>query len=231
MGNFGSGLARSETFQPLLPAKRGPLREYYTVVLGLAQGSKRNRRPPLPEELVILICSFANFICLNLEYSREENRDTDVSSDGPIASETWLRSPPLTLQIINEIHSIQLLTESCHQGWVSDPNSGSWSWFDITLCRGDEGPGQLIPKTLDDGSPASWESHSHAVEMHGYTINEGKRFGIEHPLWNYVEPGDVLTVEAKAQFPGWQNRVRRGVLLVYTWWKPSSAMLSSIYSR
>ncbi|KAG9081134.1 hypothetical protein FRC07_014623, partial [Ceratobasidium sp. 392] len=262
------------------------------------------------------------------------------------ASKTWMQSPPLTAQIISHVQSFQLFTDSHHQGWVSDPSAGSWSWFEIGLCRPDESSGQLTPKSLPDGSPAFWESHRHPVDgsedmfgieedlndedldqdIHeedegeeiqeeiqfdtqsltlssddnvgasffdinegeflmcdggsdgegddddnhedmdedvdegfsdqdilaedlvgvgevgiddedfevdfgGYKLHNGSQFGPEHPIWDHVEEGDVLVVELKAQFGGWANYARRGVIRTNTWWEPSAAMLSMVYNR
>ncbi|KAG9123636.1 hypothetical protein FRC07_014432, partial [Ceratobasidium sp. 392] len=132
-----------------------------------------------------------------------------------VASTTWVQTPPLDTRIISHIHSIQLFTDSKHQGWVSNPSHGSWSWFEIGVCRMDESLGKLIPKTMSDGSPAFWESHVHPVhrendeDNQGYKLRKGKRFGPRHQIWDHVEEGDILVAELKAQFPGWANHARR----------------------
>ncbi|KAG8740832.1 hypothetical protein FRC12_015862 [Ceratobasidium sp. 428] len=238
MGNSGSGTRKAADIPLAFPAERLPLRRYYSVVLALARGSKRNRRPGLPEELVLLICRFANFHCLSPEYTVEENTEASVHArDAQVASTMWARSPALDARMASHIHSIQLFTDSKHQGWVSNPSAGSWSWFEIGVCRVDEGSGNLNPKTQPDGSPAFWLSHDHPVrrqdgeDKDGYKLRVGKRFGVRHPIWGYVEEGDILVVELKAQFPGWANYVRRGVLRVSTWWQPSAAMLNLAYNK
>ncbi|KAG8719043.1 hypothetical protein FRC08_003788 [Ceratobasidium sp. 394] len=216
-----------------IPRDRPPLRKYYMVALALARGSERDRRPRLPEELVILICRFANFHCPSAEYTFEADQAVTVRADGSsVASKIWMQSPPLTTRTLGKIHSIQLFTDSRHQGWVSDRSAGSWSWFDIGICRLDEGSGKLNPKTKPDGLQALWTSHAHPVDrqedMRNYELHTGKRFGPKHPIWDYADEGDVLVVEATAQFPGWANYARRGVMKVKVWWQPSAAMLNLI---
>ncbi|KAG9081039.1 hypothetical protein FRC07_014685, partial [Ceratobasidium sp. 392] len=95
---------------------------------------------------------------------KETKRVKTSANSADEASKTWMQSPPMTAQTISHVQSFQLFTDSHHQGWVSDPSAGSWSWFEIGLCRLDESSGQITPKTMSDGSPAFWESHRHPVE-------------------------------------------------------------------
>ncbi|KAG8788856.1 hypothetical protein FRC12_014097 [Ceratobasidium sp. 428] len=165
MGNSKSTARDLADFIPARFVNGPPLEYYYTVVLALMRGSKQNHRPRLPSELVILICRFANFRYLNPAPAFIEDRGASVTAFGSeVESKIWMQIPLSSTRTLKHIHSFQLFTSSKHQGWVSDPSAGSWSWFEVGIYRKDESSGQLVPKTQSDGSLAFWVSHTHPVD-------------------------------------------------------------------
>jgi hypothetical protein len=62
-----------------------------------------------------------------------------VTSHGPLRRKLWFTSPPLERRILNNIASVTLVTISRHQGWVSLPSQGSWSWWEVGVLRGSNG--------------------------------------------------------------------------------------------
>lgn len=85
-------------------------------------------------------------------------------------------------------------------------------------------------KHLPDGSPVSYWSHDNRLLNQGdYEVHDGILLDYTHALWEHVEEGDALIVALNAQFPGWSNRCKHGILKVNTWWEPSNAMLNMMY--
>jgi hypothetical protein len=50
-----------------------------------------------------------------------------------------------------------------------------------------------------------WRSHENALQGSDYAVRKGIFFTPDHEIWRYLEPGDVITVLACAQFGGWAN--------------------------
>jgi hypothetical protein len=91
--------------------------------MALARGSAV--RQGLPPELVIHICRLAGFESINRAYALEsplEHVTVRAFHSGEVASKMWFQTQPLTKRMLSHIKSIQLVTLSRHQGWVSDPN-------------------------------------------------------------------------------------------------------------
>lgn len=106
-----------------LKPSRMRLKLYYMVAMALARGSDMNHRSSLPEELVIYICRLAGFSHVNSAYAHESKvGDISVHSSGPLATRIWFRTQPLSRRMLNHIKSVRLVTDSRHQGWISDPS-------------------------------------------------------------------------------------------------------------
>ncbi|KAF8602640.1 hypothetical protein BDV93DRAFT_523998 [Ceratobasidium sp. AG-I] len=205
---------------------------YYTVAMALARGSESGSRPSLPEELVLYICRLAGFCYFNRAYSQEsEEKEVGIHSGGDLVSWVWFKTPPLSKAMVNQIASVQLVTLSSHQGWVGDRSQGCWSWFEVGVAPPKR---NLEPypraKHLPDDSAASYLSHSNRLENIGkFEVCYGDSLDYTHPLWEHVEEGDILIVTLNAQFPGWVNRCQHGILMVNTWWEPSTTMINMMY--
>lgn len=179
-----------------------PLLYYYALARALRRGDANSHRPGLPTELVITIFDY-----LEVKNSIVEKTSAPFSVyDGnhvAIAVDTKRLLPS-----IGRLH-LQLTTKSHDQGWVSDPNAGNWTWFDIFIWKA---------KHSHQG-PKSYEWISHYNELASSTTTElqGPVFDPSHPLWTHLETGDYITARANACYPGWRNHVEEMKLEI---WEP-----------
>ncbi|CAE6474973.1 unnamed protein product [Rhizoctonia solani] len=203
---------------------------YYTVYKGLSNSSSSHRA--LPTELVLYICRLAEFVC---QYTKKApvGRRRVYASSQVVQSLIWFQTEPFTKRMLRHVKSIQLVTMSHHQGWVSDRDGGSWSWFEFQVAT-DQGDVPALVKRQSNGDEISWCCLEHPVdretaEVQGdFAKHEGSIFDSDHELWTQIEEGDVLQVVMKAQFGGWSNVASDGVVRISTWWEPSIEMLGLV---
>ena len=117
------------------------------------------------------------------------------------------------------------------QGWSSNPDGGSWSWFEASLAQ--------LPSTDEDGQgdavewTGSYEWLEKWMERHEKRLTNQPRYKIqtnrhasteseestieltdEHELVQRVKEGDRVVLWACACFPGWENRVYEAKITV-----------------
>jgi hypothetical protein len=120
-------------------------------------------------------------------------------------SVSYLTSKPIPKG--KKLKKVVITVVSKDQGWSSFPDDygtyrNSWTWFDLSV-----GP----PSKKD--SEEKWRGE---VTRNIHAHDEFKEHTIEIPadegLYEKAESGDVLTVWACAQFPGWENTVKKVVI-------------------
>ncbi|KAG8788857.1 hypothetical protein FRC12_014098 [Ceratobasidium sp. 428] len=165
MGNSESTARDFADLKLSWPVGQPSLRYYYTIVLALMRGSKQNRRPRLPPELVIVICRYFDIHRVSTELAVVENRRASVIAfnGSETVSKKWMQIPLPPARILNRIQSFQLSTYSKPEGF-NNLVQGYWSWFEVGVCRKDENLGKLVPKTKSNGTPAYWVSHTHPLD-------------------------------------------------------------------
>lgn len=150
-----------------------------------------------------------------------ENSELHITSDGPLESQVWLHTQPLTPVEISKMCGLQLSTRSTNQGWVGNPNLGCWSWFEIAVytkldsndlnarwdrCDLTIGEEIYVLKNFDFNKFTRWESHHNDSYSDEYQHYEGPIFDTDHEIWKHVNPGDVIAVLAVCQFAAWAVR-------------------------
>ncbi|KAG6916206.1 hypothetical protein DXG01_007836 [Tephrocybe rancida] len=136
------------------------------------------------------------------QYSVVATKPCDVKAqNGQVASKIWFRTPALDEDILKKVVSIQLETKSRDQGWVEDPEAGSWSWFDIVVL---ESPESTKIK-VKDGVALVWMSHTNHLGEKEDAKQVGPVFGSQHDIFAALEVGDVLGVRVCARFADWAN--------------------------
>lgn len=208
------------------PPVKPLLRDHYSLIKALAQGSTLPRRPGLPQAIITHICSLVQFTWAHPTVSHDCRMSMIIPSRGPEERVPWFRTAPFTTEILGRVTGFQLSTFSHDQGWVDDPSAGSYTWYQIRVVNPDTHP---EGKLRENGSPAIWNSHRNRV---GNSITEhhrGTLFDAEHEIFTYLQAGDCLEVTANAQYYGWVNSAERGTLEVFTGWEPSSRMMGLIY--
>ena len=220
---------------------RLPSTHYYKIYDASTNGdSTYSRWPALPAELALYIMHLAN-CTYTLSTSSTTNEQFTASSDGPLVRKLWITSPPLKRRMLWKLASVRLVTNSTHQGWVSLPDQGSWSWWDLGVVRGSVGTGTPL---------CSFVSHRHGV--HDYRNQEhlvllGRNFMMDHELWTSYDQqynetsestlvassmdtdggavwdGDRIAVYGCAQYPGWMCRGAWAKLEFEVYWEPRRA--------
>jgi hypothetical protein len=92
------------------------LKTYYTTFIGLSNAL--GARQALPPELALYICQLAGFEQWGTKHAPEGYEIH--ANDSEVQSITWFQFGPFTKRTRNLVKSVQLVTMSKHQGWVSD---------------------------------------------------------------------------------------------------------------
>ena len=96
-----------------------------------------SRRPGLPIELVLEIFDLAEIIkpTPTASYTIRSHQPCYVRSIGPVQEALFFHSPPLSRAFLAHVRQMQLYTVSRDQGWASQPEAGSWSWFEVAILQ------------------------------------------------------------------------------------------------
>ena len=182
-------------------------------------------RPGLPVELVIYIFRLADCVLPSERFTMKIDIPCRAkASSGTISNTIWFSTPPLSREPLSRIASIQLVTLSRDQGWCGDPSSGSWSWFEIVILRGDSQ--QVVKKSAVGGKDLVWISHHNPIASKQYSWLEGSIFGSDHELWKHLAEGDRIAVRACAQYGGWCCSAMEGFLKADEWFEPTLPPIS-----
>ena len=140
------------------------------------------------------------------------------------APSTSLVTPHIhsSARLQNPVRKVVFSIQSCDQGWAKDRNSGSWTWFTAAVILKDQANAETLDFIRNDrfltrereifrNDVASGEMKLHIVEWSVDSENE------EESRWvSALENGDRIVVRAWAQFTGWQNKIKRVSVAVYT---------------
>lgn len=146
------------------------------------------------------------------------------------APERTLVTPPIrsSARLQNPVRKIVFSIQSCDQGWASNRDAGSWTWFTAGVYPKnqpeDEKPAdeEAAREKRDDrfldrereifrNDVASGEMKLHIVEWSADSENAEERKWVET-----LENGDRVAVRAWAQFSGWQNKIKSVSVAIYT---------------
>lgn len=192
-------------------------------------------RPALPFEIVRDISRLSH---LTIPFE-DVNTTTQIIAHAhsqQAVRRLWFETKPLdSLASINNLASLQLFTYCEHQGWVSMPGHGSWSWFELAILKNaasnqssepgviaqtSESSGLERIKVREDGQPLRWVSHRIPVPQKKPTHLDGPLFDTEHELFTFLEVGDSVGVFACAQFGAWRCKGLEGVLKLEKFYEP-----------
>ena len=180
-----------------------------------------------------------------LSTSSTPSEQFTASSSVPLVRKLWFTSPPLKGRMLRKLASVSLVTNSTHQGWVSLPDQGSWSWWELGVVIGCTEENSM---SIGDGTLLrSFVSHRHDVHDHRnqqHLVLLGRNFTIDHELWTgydqqynetsestlvapsmdtdggAVRDGDRIAVYGCAQYPGWMCRGAWARLEFEVYWEP-----------
>ncbi|KZV92648.1 hypothetical protein EXIGLDRAFT_718105 [Exidia glandulosa HHB12029] len=176
----------------------------------------------LPLELVIAILRHAELLVPIPRLSVTSRSHLEViARTGAVEQRDWFTSPPLTHQDLAHIAAVQLHTQSHDQGWASQRDGGSWTWFDLCLARTGRGGDGLVEVRKRAAGELRWMSHHNPIASRKPDEREGAIFDVEHEIWTHARDGDVILVRVCAQYPGWANIVYAGSLTFWRYFEPS----------
>ncbi|KAH7334123.1 hypothetical protein B0J17DRAFT_578012, partial [Rhizoctonia solani] len=120
----------------------------------------------------------------------------------------WFSTPALDKNTLSKLAAIQLFTESKDQGWITNPWSASYRWFDLVVLSS---PNDTKPKIVD-GLELAWRSHSNRVGVDEFEVLDGFVFDSTHDLFGLLEEGNAIGVQVSCRFAGWENKANDGCL-------------------
>ncbi|KDQ12448.1 hypothetical protein BOTBODRAFT_34423 [Botryobasidium botryosum FD-172 SS1] len=197
---------------------------FYALARALHFGSSDPPRPALPLEIVIYIMRHAKCLCPPLTLAASDQPASVSSYAGEVYRQRYLISQPLGQRDIYKMERLVVSTTSRDQGWVSDPHSGSYSWFDVAIIAPDD-----TVKTSSAGTLLLWTSHHNRVAGRNSENLEGVIEG-EHEIWDHLSEGDRIAVFIAAQFPGWANYTSSGSLRVWHSFEPTFPLRPTQFS-
>jgi hypothetical protein len=211
------------------------------LIAALVKGGPE--RPALPPELVAKILRFSELLedpvsihpIGHRDDGHEPPRSIVLGSFGAEeVRQLWFCTAPITAQLLRNVAQIQFNTFSNSQGWASDPSAGLWSWFDLVIYRARDpvehaalqstNMNVLFPLTKysslevkigTNAEPLRWTSHTNNITSREPSWHSGVILDPKHEIWENLEVGDVIGVEACARFPGWRCEGHR--IEIVTW--------------
>lgn len=87
---------------------------------------------------------------------------------------TWFKSDPVNRNFCDRVIGLQLVTKSRDQGWVSRPEDGSWSWFELSIFPNSK---TNVARNMDN-TPLSWRSHNNQMASRSTRTERGLVFDL-----------------------------------------------------
>lgn len=184
----------------------------------------------LPAEILKIILFHANYDCIH--YTASSNTQINAiarSATGPPAR-SCVTSPPLTLlgpyqtlsnnndansaAIPGRLRSLTLKFTGRDQGWTSDPNTSSWSWFEIAKTSPESGDTIIRGPVLAHNAIAGQNWQDFEIVYH---VDEEQSKGVSEESREWIEGirgGERVCVIPMARYGGWQCRVLKASVQV-----------------
>ncbi|KAI0340298.1 hypothetical protein BDW22DRAFT_1360236 [Trametopsis cervina] len=182
------------------------------------ENERERRRPPLPIELVRLISRLAGLRVPDDSRSHIHSEEIVVRSDGPIATKLWFCTLPFDDFALAHVAAAQLTTTSHDQGWASESNPGSYTWFSWGVFPSRS---EAEARLKDESDAGPWrESHRNKAANPAAQDLEGPVVGVEDDLWDKFTIGSVIAVRVRAQYPAWANHAQHAEVKYWKWFEP-----------
>ena len=92
------------------------------------------RKKTLPDELIVILMRFLGAIVPDRERTTRYTSPIKAESlDESTTTKEWFHSPPFNRRSLSAVAQMRLETVSHDQGWNTDLDTQSWSWFEIAL--------------------------------------------------------------------------------------------------
>lgn len=138
-----------------------------------------------------------------------------------------LRTPPINppVRLKNPIRKVAFSISSHDQGWCSDGNGGSWTWFEASIAPSAPEDQEIYPMIVSPREVARNKigektMQEHAVQwprvVAGNDEEEEERRRSDLSWVERLHRGDAVALQAFARFAGWENYVADARIDVYT---------------
>jgi hypothetical protein len=183
----------------------------------LPHSSITPKRPALPPELIALIFRKASILIPDQDLSAISTKRVHVLAIyGHKEARVWFCSRALTASEVARTAAVQLTTYSRDQGWCSQPENGSYSWFELGVLPG-TGSGVVETIGLEDGAVRWVRSHHNRLAERELAHLQGPIISIDDLE---LEVGGIIAVRACCQFGTWVNLAENGKLRFWKWFEP-----------
>ena len=181
-------------------------------------------RQKLVPDLISTILYHAGIFVERGYWTDRRKLELDVQEDE--APATCLRTPPIrsSVRLQNPVRKVVFQIRSHDQGWASDRNAGSWTWFTAGIVKKNNGNDESLSQedTQNDrvvdyerelvrNEVGNCEIKVHKVEWSLDSDSEEDRRWI-----SALENGDRIVVRAWARYSGWVNQVFGASVAIYT---------------
>lgn len=194
-------------------------------------------RPAVPVELILQILDhptrWVHLHSISHPPSVEPNKPIVLVSNRPTGIPV-LYTRPFSARDVKFLRKVVLKFRSRDQGWSSNPDRGSWSWFEASLaqfpCIDEDGQAEVSDVAEWTGSYGwikEWmerydkrlESQPrYKIQKNRHASTDPKEYTIdltdEHELVQRLKENDRIVLWACACFPGWENRVYEAKITV-----------------
>lgn len=145
---------------------------------------------------------------------------------------TYLVSDPIqsTARVVKPVQKITFAINSCDQGWVTDPDNGSWTWYTAGVLEKERVKDSEVDILLDSLSFSTRPKTKFLARERQILRNEAgcKDFKLRIVEWssdshdeeerNWVrslQNGDRIVVRVWAKYSGWQNTIKYASIVTY----------------
>ncbi|CAI2187061.1 2473_t:CDS:2 [Funneliformis geosporum] len=180
--------------------------------------------PSLPYEIIDSIFDFAQYWS-SVTSRREAFYKGDYLNMLYLTGSLPTPPSPNEAEIFTKCKMIKFTCESHDQGWSSYPRTqgsyiGSYTWGEASV---------VIPKqgiNLQDPSIEIGDKFDEKVPKERYIVYTNKHadntwqihnkvFTSDHPLVTGLQPGEMVGLWIRSNFPGWVNNIKRAELKLY----------------
>ena len=229
-------VSQSEFTRPSTPPTQSWTTHDSNLALLSCLSTATPTRPALPTEVILQILEDpTRWIHLDsVSRPRLADRDRPICNvgDNPVGVPVlWTR--PFSASEVRLLRKVVLAFRSCDQGWSSQLDQVSYSWFDANLARVPAAEGDEVAPEEEGGqgngvdvetSSHDWtrkwiaengenrESHPrYRIQANRFAESTPEDYSIEltdeHEMVQRIQGGDRIVLWACACYPGWENRV------------------------
>ncbi|CAG8509123.1 20810_t:CDS:2 [Dentiscutata erythropus] len=159
---------------------------------------------------------------LSVTYNRNEQYN-GTYLDSLYLTGSLPTSPTSNDTVIPKCKEIVITCESHDQGWSSYPQdngtyNNSWTWGEISIITSKQNNNlqdQLINYEAIEKQPKTrFRVYTNKHADKNWQVHKQEFFS-DHPLVQSLQPGDIVGLWIRSDFPGWCNYIKRAEIKFY----------------